>query len=323
MIKMKNMTMKMEFYKDKNVLITGSSGLLGSHLLDLLTGSCHKIRVLTRNPSTRYEDKISVFHGDLRDSAVVNKAIEDIDIVFHLAALVNVDKSISDPFETLTTNVLGTLNLLESARKQTNKPQIIFSSSTSIYGIPKAKKMTEDHMISPSDPYSTSKAAADLICQAYIKTYELPITILRSSTLYGPRQPITQFIPRVILQGLSGQVLKLGSLSSYRDFCYVKDVATAFILAGATPEAVCQVFNISTEMSINLVDVVEKILKLLGQKSEIKTIDHHRPYEITFPFTIDSSKLRKVLKWMPQYDIDSGLKETIEWFKSTQIGSIN
>lgn len=317
-----NMLTKMEFYEDKKVLITGSSGLLGSHLLDFLAGSCHKIRLLTRKPVAMYEDGISVLYGDVRESTIVDKVIEDIDIVFHLAALVNVDKSLSDPFETLTTNIMGTLNLLESARKQANKPHIVFSSSTSIYGIPRTEKINEDYEIAPSDPYSASKAAADLICQAYIKTYELPITILRSSTLYGPRQQITQFIPRVILQGLSSQVLELGSLNAYRDFCYVKDVATAFMLAGATPEAICQVLNVSTGVSMSLVDIVEKVSKLLGKKFEIKTKKgHHRPYEITIPFTIDSSKARRVLKWMPQYDIDLGLKETIEWFKNTQIFS--
>lgn len=304
------------FYKNKKILITGSSGLLGSHLLDFLESSSARIRLLTRKPIARPESGVRVLHGDIRESVVVNEAIEDIDIVFHLAALVNVDKSISDPFETLTTNVMGTLQLLESARKQTKTPHIIFSSSTNIYGIPQKEKVTEDYPIAPSDPYSTSKAAADLICQTYIKTYNLPITILRPSTLYGPRQQMTQFIPKVISQGLSSQILELGSLNAYRDFCYVKDVAKAFILAGATPEAASQVFNISTGVSISLIDIVEKISKLLGKKLEIKTKNHHRPYEITLPFVIDSSKARRVLKWKPHYDIDSGLKDTIEWFKN-------
>ena len=313
---MNNTTEKMEFYTNKKILITGSSGLLGSHLLNLLTKASPRIRLLTRRPLARPENMVRVFQGDIRESAVFNEAIEDVDVVFHLAALVNIDKSISDPLETLTTNVMGTLRLLESARKQTKTPHIIFSSSTNIYGSPHGDKVTEDYPIAPSDPYSTSKAAADLICQTYIKTYNLPITILRPSTIYGPGQKITQFIPKVISEGLSSQILELGSLNSYRDFCYVKDVAAAFMLAGATPNSASQVFNISTGVSTNLGDIVEKTSKLLGKKLEIKTKDTHRISHGTIPFVIDSSKARRVLKWEPHYDIESGLKDTIEWFKN-------
>lgn len=316
---MKNNAEKMGFYNDKNVLITGSSGLLGSHLLDFLTGSASRIRLLMRNPITRPKSGVSVLVGDINDSVVASKAIKDIDIVFHLAALVNVDRSISEPFETLTTNVMGTVRLLESARKQNKPPHIIFPSSTNIYGIPKKEKLTEDYPIAPLDPYSTSKAAADLICQTYIRTYNLPITILRVSTLYGPRQQVTQFIPKVISQGLSSKILELGSLNAYRDFCYVKDVAEAFMLAGAASDDSYQVFNIATGVSTCLIDIVEKISQFLGKKLEITSKGHHRSNEITSPFVIDYSKAKSVLKWKPHYDIDSGLKETVEWFKNKAI----
>jgi nucleoside-diphosphate-sugar epimerase len=307
----------MEFYRDKKVLITGSSGLLGSHLLDLLVGSGQQIRVLTRKPIARHEKGITVLHGDIRDSVVVDKIVEDTDVIFHLAAIVNVDKSIINPFETLNTNVIGTVRMLESARRQANKPHIIFSSSISVYGIPQMEIITENHPFAPSNPYSASKAAADIICQTYIKTYNLPITILRPSTLYGPRQRITQLIPRVILQGLLGKALKLGSLNAYRDFCYVNDAAIAFALAGANPEAVGQIFNISTGRSMKIADVIERISKLLGKKLEIRTKkDHYRPHEITVPFMIDSANAKRVLRWLPHYNIDLGLKETIEWFRS-------
>jgi nucleoside-diphosphate-sugar epimerase len=310
---------KIDFYKDKKVLITGSSGLLGSHLLDLLAGSSNSIRLLTRRHITKPKSGVSVLHGDISDSVVDSQAIKDIDVVFHFAAIVNVDKSISDPFETLTTNIMGTMRLLESARKQNKPPHIIFPSSTNIYGIPQKEKLTEDYPIAPLDPYSTSKAAADLICQTYIRTYNLPITILRVSTLYGPRQQVTQFIPKVISQGASSQILTLGSLNAYRDFCYVKDVAEAFMLAGAASKDSYQVFNISTGVSTCLIDIVEKISKFLGKRLEIKSNGNHRSNEITSPFVIDYSKARYVLKWKPHYDIDSGLKETVEWFKNKAI----
>lgn len=305
----------MSFYNNKNILITGSSGLLGSHLIDFLLNLSPKIRVLTRSPITRPENDISVFKGDITESAIVNKAIKDVDIVFHLAALVNVDNSIKDPFKTLTTNFMGTLQLLESARKQKKPPHIIFSSSTSIYCINKGEKVTEDSPITSSNPYSTSKAAADLICQTYIKTYNLPVTVLRVSTLYGPRQKRTQFISNVISQSLSSSILELGSLNACRDFCYVKDAVTAFMLAGAVSEAVFQVFNISAGVSVRLTEIVDKISKILGKELYIKNKGDHRPSEVLLPFVIDSSKAKRTFGWQPRYDIDSGLKETIDWFK--------
>lgn len=307
---------KMSFYNGKNILITGSSGLLGSHIVDFLLSLSPKIRLLTRSPLIRPEKNITVFQGDVTESSVVTKAIKDVDIIFHLASLVSVDNSIKNPFETLNTNIMGTLQLLESARKQKKNPYIIFSSSTSVYCISHQEKVTEDSPITSSNPYSTSKAAADLICQAYIKTYNLPITILRTSTLYGPRQQRTQFIPNVISQSLSNRILELGSLNAYRDFCYVKDAAMAFMLAGASSEAVFEVFNISAGVSISLKEIVDKISTLLKKELCVKNKGDHRPGETLLPFVIDSSKAKRTLRWQPHYDLDSGLKETIEWFKA-------
>jgi nucleoside-diphosphate-sugar epimerase len=319
---MNNNALKIDFYNDKNILITGSSGLLGSHLLDFLSGSSCKIRLLMRIPTAKSYSRVQVLVGDINDGAVIMKAIENVDIIFHLAALVNIDRSIKEPFETFTTNVMGTARLLESARKQSKPPHIICSSSTNIYGLPKKKKLTEAYPIAPLDPYSTSKAAADLICQTYIKTYNLPVTILRISTLYGPRQQITQFIPKVISQGLSSKTIELGSLSAFRDFCYVNDVARAFMLAGAASDNSYQAFNISTGVSTCLTDIVQKILEFLGQKIEVRSKDNHRPNEITFPFVIDNSKAKNILNWEPNYNINSGLKETVEWFKNQRYRKI-
>lgn len=314
----REVTEKLSFYEDKKVLITGSSGLLGSHLLDVLRNSCREIRVLVRKPAASYGKRVRIVQGDIRENADVNNIVEDTDIIFHLAAIVNVDESISDPFNTLNTNVIGTVKLLESIRKKRRKPHVIFSSSVAVYGVPRAAKITENHTMAPSNPYSASKAAADVICQAYNKTYDIPVTILRSSTLYGPRQRTTQFIPSVILQCLSSDTIRLGSLDPYRDFCYVKDVAASFVLAGATAKAKGQVFNISTGVPMKVADIVTKVSKILGKDVKIKARKaFYRPEEMMNPFIIDSTKARKILGWTPYHDIDSGLKETIEWFMSS------
>lgn len=306
----------LNFYKNKTVLITGSSGLLGSHLLDFLVKASSNIHLLTQRPPTMLANHVDFVQGDVRESAVVAKALEGADIVFHLAAVVNVDRSICDPFNTLSTNVMGTLQVLECARKMNKTPSIIFSSSTSVYTYSPNRKITEDCPLTSIDPYSTSKVASELICQSFAKTYGLPVTILRVSSMYGPRQKKLQFIPKVISQSLSSSVLELGSLNAYRDFSYVRDVASAFLLAGAVPEASSQVFNIASGVPLKIVEIVEKILKILGKKLDIKSNGYQRPGEVVFPFFIDSSKAKNVLNWEPCYDIDEGLKETIEWFKN-------
>ena len=307
---------KLKFYKDKKVLITGSSGLLGSHLFDLLCDSCQEIRLLVRTSTMKYKEGVSVLYGDIRRSTVVNKIIEDVDLIFHLASLVNVDKSINNPIHTIDINVMGIVQLLEAVRKTENMPRIVFSSSADVYGDPKENVITEDHALNPSNPYSASKAAADMICQAYIKTYDMPITILRPSSLYGPRQRKTQFIPTVILQCLSRNILHLGPLDVYRDFCYVKDVAFAFALAGAINESKGQTFNITTEQPTNIADIVHKISMLLDKDVKIvKKKEFHRPKVAFHPFIISSLKAKEILRWVPRYDLDSGLKETIKWFR--------
>jgi len=182
--------------------------------------------------------------------------------------------------------------------------------------VPRVPNISEDHGLFPSNPYSASKAAADTICQAYGKTYKVPVTILRPSTLYGPYQSQTQFIPTVILQTLTSPIIKLGSLNATRDFCYVKDVAAAFLLAGATEKSRGEVFNISSGISVRLSEVVDKILEITKRHVLIETKLLPRPEDSTCMFVINSSKARNILGWSPKCDLDFGLRDTIDFFCS-------
>jgi len=308
---------KSKFYKDKAVSITGSSGLLGSHLLNALSGQCKEIRVLARKPIVQSEDGIQIIQGDIRNKADVENIVKNADIIFHLAGVVNVDASINDPVTTLDTNVISTIKLLEFIRKSGKKTHLVFSSSTAVYGVPMFERVTEDHPFAPSNPYSASKAAAEVLCQAYSKTYGIPTTILRPSTLYGPRQRTTQFIPSVISQCLASDTIRLGSLDVYRDFSYVKDVVSALVLTGATTKAVNQIFNIASGTPTKIADVVTIVSQILQKNIKIEmNAGFHRPAEESKPFIIDSSKAHKALGWKAQYTLTAGLKETIKWFAS-------
>jgi len=310
---------KSKFYNDKTVSITGSSGLLGSHLLDVLRNLCKEIQVLVRKPAVQSGDGIKIIQGDIRKEADVENIVRNADIIFHLAGVVNVDASINDPVTTLDTNMLGTMKLLECIRKSGKKTHLVFSSSIAVYGVPMCERVTEDHPFVPSNPYSASKAAAEVLCQAYNKTYGIPTTVLRPSTLYGPRQRTTQFISSVISQCLTSDTIRLGSLNAYRDFSYVKDVVSALVLAGATAKAVNQIFNIAPGTPTRIADVVTIVSEILHKEIKIKLkVGFHRPSEENKPFIIDSSRANKVLGWKARYTLTAGLKETIEWFASNR-----
>lgn len=310
---------KLKFYKDKTVSITGSSGLLGSHLLDALGDQCKEIRVLARKPLVQSDNEIKIVQGDIRKEIDVENIVRNADIIFHLAGLVNVDTSINDPVTTLDTNVSGTIKLLDSIRKSGKKPHFVFSSSTAVYGDPKFERVTEDHPFAPSNPYSASKAAAEVICQAYSKTYGIPTTVLRPSTLYGPRQRATQFVPSVILQCLASDTIRLGSLDACRDFSYVKDVVSALVLAGATTKAVNQIFNIASGTPTRIADVVAIVSEILQKEIKVEmNVKFRRPTEVYKPFTVDSSRAHEVLGWKARYSLTAGLKETIKWFASNR-----
>ncbi|HOE91433.1 MAG TPA: NAD-dependent 4,6-dehydratase LegB [Candidatus Cloacimonadota bacterium] len=307
-----------------NILVTGADGFIGSHLTELLLDKGYHVRALSYYNSFNYwgwleginHSNLEVVSGDIRDPFFCNKICQDIDIVFHLAALIAIPYSYHAPDSYIDTNVKGTLNICQAALD--NKVKKVVSTSTSeVYGTAQYVPIDEKHPLQVQSPYSASKIGADAIAYSFYNSFELPLAIARPFNTYGPRQSARALIPSVIIQILSGKkVIELGDLSPTRDFNYVKDIANGFLELALTEKSVGETVNIGSRHEISIYDTVQKICKIMGSNVEIKTDKQRlRPQNSeVFRLCCDNSKIKTMTGYTPAYTLDMGLKKTIEWF---------
>ncbi|HPK40439.1 MAG TPA: NAD-dependent 4,6-dehydratase LegB [Candidatus Cloacimonadota bacterium] len=307
-----------------NILVTGADGFIGSHLTELLLDKGYHVRALSYYNSFNYwgwleginHSNLEVVSGDIRDPFFCNKICQDIDIVFHLAALIAIPYSYHAPDSYIDTNVKGTLNICQAALD--NKVKKVVSTSTSeVYGTAQYVPIDEKHPLQAQSPYSASKIGADAIAYSFYNSFELPLAIARPFNTYGPRQSARALIPSVIIQILSGKkVIELGDLSPTRDFNYVKDIANGFLELALTEKSVGETVNIGSRHEISIYDTVQKICKIMGSNVEIKTDKQRlRPQNSeVFRLCCDNSKIKTMTGYTPAYTLDMGLKKTIEWF---------
>ncbi|HPY96055.1 MAG TPA: NAD-dependent 4,6-dehydratase LegB [Candidatus Cloacimonadota bacterium] len=307
-----------------NILVTGADGFIGSHLTELLLDKSYHVRALSYYNSFNYwgwleginHSNLEVVSGDIRDPFFCNKICKDIDIVFHLAALIAIPYSYHAPDSYVDTNVKGTLNICQAALD--NKVKKVVSTSTSeVYGTAQYVPIDEKHLLQAQSPYSASKIGADAIAYSFYNSFGLPLVIARPFNTYGPRQSARALIPSVIIQILSGKkVIELGDLSPTRDFNYVKDIANGFLELALTEKSVGETVNIGSSHEISIYDTVQKICKIMGSSVEIKTDKQRlRPQNSeVFRLCCDNSKIKEMTGYTPAYTLDMGLKKTIEWF---------
>lgn len=321
----------MSSLKNKRVLITGADGFIGSHLTEALLEAGCKVKAFVYYNSfnswgwldTFPKDKlaqIEVFTGDIRDPNGVRKALENIDIVFHLAALIAIPFSYHSPDSYVDTNIKGTLNVLQAAR-DTGCEKILVTSTSEVYGTAKYVPIDELHPFQGQSPYSASKIGADRIAESFYRSFNLPVAIVRPFNTFGPRQSARAVIPTIISQLLAGKKeIKLGSLDPTRDLLFVKDTAQGFIEIAKSDKTVGQEINIATQAEISIGDLANKIIKLT--KSEAKIItdqDRLRPAKSEVERLLGSNKkIMELTAWRPKYDLDQGLAQTIEWFRDPE-----
>jgi NAD dependent epimerase/dehydratase len=294
--------------KNKTILVTGADGFIGSHLVESLLDIGVKLKAFVYynsfnswgwldTISAKKLKKIEIFTGDIRDSGGVRKAMQGIDIVFHLAALIGIPFSYHSPDTYVDTNIKGTLNVLQAAR-DAKVEKVIVTSTSEVYGTAKYVPIDEKHPLQGQSPYSATKIAADKIAESFYLSFNLPVVIARPFNTYGPRQSARAVIPTIIIQLLSGKnKIHLGSLTPMRDFNFVKDVCNGFI-ALAGPLA---------KMLINKINPRAKIV--LDKK-------RFRPKESEVERLLGSNKkIKELTGWKPKYSLAKGLDETIAWFK--------
>lgn len=310
----------------QKVLITGAAGFIGSHLTEKCVELGYKVRALIRYNSknnwgwleeSKYKNDIEIIAGDIRDFDSVAEVMQGIDTVFHLAALIGIPYSYSFPLAYIRTNVEGTYNILQAARLLKTE-NILITSTSEIYGTALYVPIDEKHPATAQSPYSATKIAADQLALSFCRSFDLPIKIVRPFNTYGPRQSARAIIPTVITQCLArNSEIRLGSLHPTRDLTFVKDTVNGFIEVAKSNQLFGEVTNIGMNEEISVGDLVKLLARLMGV--DIKIVSDQariRPEKSEVErLWCDNSKLTQFTNWQPHYNLESGLRETIAWFK--------
>ncbi len=314
---------------DKKVLVTGADGFIGSHLTEMLVAKGHQVRALSQYNSFNYwgwledvecRDKLDIVCGDVRDPHYCREITKDIDVVFHLAALIAIPYSYVAPNSYVDTNVQGTLNICQAA-KDNGCGRVVHTSTSEVYGTAKYVPIDEKHPLQPQSPYSASKIGADAMAMSFHNAFDLPLTIARPFNTYGPRQSLRAVIPTIIAQIANGKKeIKLGDVSPTRDFNYVLDTCRGFIALAESDKAIGEAVNMGSNFEISVGDTLNKIKELMGSDVEFITDEQRlRPEKSeVFRLWCDNAKIRELTGFEPQYSIDQGLKETIDWFMNPE-----
>jgi dTDP-glucose 4,6-dehydratase len=317
---------------DDRILVTGADGFIGSHLTETLVRQGVRVRAFclynsfgTRGHLDRLDEevkaKIDFFTGDIRDSGSARAAVQDCDIVLHLAALIAIPYSYAAPESYVDTNVKGTLNLLTAA-KELGVKKFVHTSTSEVYGTAQYVPIDEKHPLNAQSPYAASKVGADQMAIAFQRSFGLPVAVIRPFNTFGPRQSARAVLPTIITQIASGKnEIRLGNIKATRDFCYVKDTVAGFLAVMRAQEAIGEVTNIGSDFEVSIGDAADIIAALMGRKIVIRVDEERlRPdaSEVERLWAA-TEKAKALTDWRPQYagreGFQRGLAETIAWFK--------
>ncbi|MDD2714811.1 MAG: NAD-dependent 4,6-dehydratase LegB [Candidatus Wallbacteria bacterium] len=314
--------------KNLRILVTGSDGFIGSHLVEALLEKGAKVRAFVYYNSfnswgwldtfsRKKLDQIEIFAGDVRDPNGVREAMKGCDVVFHLAALIGIPFSYHSPDSYVDTNIKGTLNVLQAARDLSTK-RILVTSTSEVYGTAQYVPIDEKHPYQGQSPYSASKIGADRMAESFYRSFDLPVTIVRPFNTYGPRQSARAVIPTIITQLLNGyKKIKLGALHPTRDLTFVKDTCRGFIAIAESDKTVGKEINIAGNSEISIGELAKKLISMINPKAKIVSDQARlRPGKSEVERLCgDNTLIRKLTGWKPEYSLDKGFSETIEWLR--------
>lgn len=320
--------MMANFWHEKRVLVTGAGGFIGSHLVETLVNKDANVRAFVRYnsrgdpgllsllPEETFE-KIGTIAGDLRDLSALNSAMQDVEIVFHLGALIAIPYSYLHPAEVVESNVIGTLNVLLAGWEHGVK-RIVHTSTSEVYGTALKVPIDETHPLQGQSPYSASKIGADKLVESFYCAYDLPVVTLRPFNTYGPRQSARAVIPTIISQALTQDVIYLGNLDARRDLTYITDTIDGLLSAAQTPGIEGETLNLGTGIEISIGELADKIISLIGKPIEIRVDPTRmRPDKSEVQRLLsDNSHARERLGWTPKVNLREGLTRTIEWIST-------
>ena len=316
----------------QKILVTGADGFIGSHLVEHLVRLGHDVRAFVLYNSFNswgwldscapdVVGKFEVFAGDIRDPHGVRAAMQDCDVVLHLAALIGIPYSYHSPDTYVDTNIKGTLNVLQAGR-DLGVSQIIHTSTSEVYGSAQFVPITELHPLEGQSPYSASKIGADQMALAFHRSFDSPITVIRPFNTYGPRQSARAVIPTVITQLAAGEgPIRLGSVHPTRDFSFVNDTVNGFVSAMGSERSFGEVVNLGSGFEVSIETTVQMIEEIMGVTTDVQTHEDRvrPPLSEVDRLWADTSKAKDLLGWQPVYGgLDGfrrGLEETITWFR--------
>lgn len=315
-------------WKNKNVLVTGAGGFIGSHLVEELNRKGATVTAFVRyNSRSDYgmiedidhsiRNSITILSGDITDNPTMRNAVRDIDIVFHLAALNGIPYSYQAPESYVHTNIIGTHRVLESCL-QTGVERLVHTSTSEVYGTAEYVPIDEKHPLCGQSPYSASKIAADKLAESYYHAFDLPVTTIRPFNTYGPRQSARAIIPSVISQALAGDVVKIGSSDPVRDLTFIEDTIRGFVAVGESDKAIGKTINIGSGKGITIGDLTRIIIDLINPDASIISEEGRKRPESSevMELICDNSMAGKLVNWQPQVSLKSGLDQTISWVRN-------
>jgi CDP-glucose 4,6-dehydratase len=319
--------MNKEFWDTKNVLVTGAGGFKGSHLVEKLSETSANIISLVRNfdPKSYFQtqnlgEKTTVVIGDLKDQRKIADILSKYEItsIFHLGAQPIVTTALLHPLETLESNIMGTVNVLESARLYSKVKEIVFVSSDKAYGSCENVPYKEDDRLQGMAPYDVSKSCADLISQVYANpdVYDMPITIARCANTFGPGDlNMSRIVPGTLESIIKNKPLKVRSNGKMiREYIYVKDSIDGYIsLAENMNKTKGEAFNLASRAVMSVTEIVDRISKVLVKSVKMEILNQAKA-EIPEQ-CLDGSKIKNAINWEAKTDFEEAIKETFEWYK--------
>ncbi|KVP82659.1 NAD-dependent dehydratase [Burkholderia ubonensis] len=311
----------------RKILVTGAGGFIGSHLVESLVKAGAEVTAMVRYGSASswgnlefvspdVKGNFRVVAGNIDDGDFVMHAMQGIDVVCHLAALIAIPYSYIAPRSYVRTNVEGTLNVVEAARRL-GVEKVVHTSTSEVYGTALRVPIDEDHPLQGQSPYSASKIGADKIAESYYRSFDTNVVTVRPFNTYGPRQSARAFIPTIISQALACDQIQLGSLTPERDMTFVGDTVAGFIAAVGTDGIAGETINLGTGMTYSIGHFAERILKLMNiEKPIVQSADRMRPEKSeVLKLVSNNAKARERMGWSPQVSLDDGLLQTIEFVK--------
>lgn len=311
------------------VMVTGADGFIGSHLVEELVKKGYRVKAFVfynsfntwgwlDTLSREIMENVDIFQGDIRDPNGVEEAMRDASAVFHLAALIAIPFSYHSPDTYVDTNIKGTLNILQAARKS-GTARVLITSTSEVYGSARYIPIDENHPFQGQSPYSATKIGADRLAESFYRSFQVPVSIVRPFNTYGPRQSARAVIPTIIMQLLAGKTeIKLGALTPTRDFNYVKDTVNGFISIYESDQTIGEEVNIATQKEISIGELAQKLINKINPQARIICEEERlRPEKSEVNRLLGcNEKLLRLTDWKQKYSLDDGLQKTIEFLRN-------